>query len=264
METLRMKVHAVTWNSPLGPEISPYLNRAGIVRRLAYARLRAALDFARADAEARVLDFGCWDGHFLPSLLANFREVWGVDDDSGSLVETLPGVSSILQVARKLCESETGAAPRLGLVQASGEGLPFSTGYFDIVFCLDTLAHIAPPTRRRVVAELSRVTRAGGQLIVSLPIEVGPVLLLRQMMRALTRKSRDVYSAGDMLRSVAFRPRYTSLSAGAITGKGYDFRRDLELLQSSFTIRRKQFVPANVLGPLNSCVVVDCQSSRSH
>lgn len=254
-----MKVHVVTWNSPLGPDISPYLNRSRIVRSLAYARLQAALSFARADPEARVLDFGCWEGHFLPSLLGNFREVWGVDDDSGSLVETLPSVSTILQVARKLCESEAGAAPRLGLVKATGVRLPFPTGYFDIVFCLDTLAHIVPPARRPVIAELSRVTRAGGQMIVSLPIEIGPVLLLRQMMRALTRKQRDVYSVGDALRSVAFRPRYATIGAGPVTSKGYDFRRDLELLQSSFTICRKRFVPANILGPLNAAVIVECR-----
>lgn len=230
-----IKVHVVTWKTPLGPRISPYLNPVRTVRRVMYARFQAALNLAHVDASARVLDFGCWDGHFLPSLLENFEEVWGVDDDSASCVDALPSSSTILQIARTLCEAEVGSPRRFGLVKASGPRLPFPGRYFDVVFCLDTLAHVAPTLRPRVIAELSRITQPNGKLIFSLPIETGAVGALRQVMRALTRKQRD----SNMRR--------------------YDFRRDLELLQSSFTICNRRFVPAQFLRALNPALIVECR-----
>src|SRR5262245_60771507 len=143
-----MKVHFVQWRTPLGDSISPYVNRLGAVRRLSYSRLQAALNVVRTQPVRRVLDFGCWDGHFLPSLLQHFDEVWGVDDDSASVVEMLANCSTILQTARRLCEFETGSITRLRLVKATGTALPLPDAYFDVAFSLDTLAHIRQTDRR--------------------------------------------------------------------------------------------------------------------
>jgi SAM-dependent methyltransferase len=46
-------------------------------------------------------------------------------------------------------------------VKASGDALPFKTGSFDAVFCIDTL-HLLKGAR-----ELARVAKKGGKLIVS-------------------------------------------------------------------------------------------------
>ncbi len=230
-----MKVHIVKWKTPLGPSLSPYANRVSIVRGVVYARLQAALDLVRQDRRARVLDFGCWDGHFLPSLLKHFDDVWAVDDDSASILEALPSRSTILQVARDLCEAELGAGGRVGLTKASGFDLPFRGGDFDVVFCLDTLTHVEEAARPRVIAELRRIVRPGGQVIVSLPVERGPARILRGFMRALTRKQIDVAS------------------------QRYDFRKDLKLLQKAFEIRRMRFVPVHFLGALNPTLLLDCR-----
>ncbi len=100
----RKEVQVVEWRTPFGSSISPYINRVPAVRRLSYARLQAALDMVHSEAAGRVLDFGCWDGHFLPSLLKHFNDVWGVDDDSASVIDRVPGCWTTLNVARKLCE----------------------------------------------------------------------------------------------------------------------------------------------------------------
>src|SRR5688572_22821020 len=117
-------VHYVSWRTPLGPSLSPYLNKIRMVRRLSYARFGAALRLADVSAK-RVLDFGCWDGHFLPSLLKHFSEVWGIDDDSASLVETVRGCWTILQVAQTLAESEVPTPLPPIVSKAQGEALPF-------------------------------------------------------------------------------------------------------------------------------------------
>jgi ubiquinone/menaquinone biosynthesis C-methylase UbiE len=231
----RQRIHVVKWRTPLGDSISPYLNKLQTVRQLSYMRFQAALDLAHPNPAACVLELGCWDGHFLPSLLNHFHEVWGVDDDSASVVEMLPGYWTILQLSRRLCESELGSVPRLGLTKATALALPFRDRHFDVVFCIDTLTHVQKSRRLQVINELRRITKPEGQLIFSLPVEIGPIHLLREAARTLTHKRIDQNS------------------------RKYDFRADLELLRSSFAVCTAKFIPVNALGALNPAVLVDCR-----
>src|SRR4051812_14977989 len=201
------KVHVVRWPVPLDESISPFKNKWNVVRRLSYVRFQAALNMVRTQPKpVRVLDFGCWAGHLLPSLLKEFGEVWGVDDDSASTVETLPQSWTILQIARELCERELGPLRYLGLAKATGVSLPFKDSYFDVVFCLDTLAHVQEASRAEVIRELNRVTKPEGQCIFSFPIETGPVFVLKEVARMMTGKKSDP------------------------NAKGYDYRDDMRLV----------------------------------
>ena len=236
MNISERKIHRVRFHTPLDASVNPYTNRLRAVRSLHYQRLYRALNLIERTRSERVLELGCWAGYFLPSLLKYFPEVWGVDDDSCSVLESAPGYSSILQIARKLCEAELGSTSGLHLTKATGSALPFHDRYFDVVVCMDTLANIERPSRFDVVNELRRVTRLDGQLIFSLPIEVGPASLLKEGIRLLTGKRID---------------------SGT---KQYDFRDDLELLRTTFPLCRPQFFPVNILGKLSTVVIVDCRT----
>lgn len=228
-------VRRVRSSVPIDSSFNPYINRVAAVRWLFYERMEAALNLVKSDAKERALDVGCWAGYFLPSLLRRFSEVWGVDNDSGSVVSEARGPWTILQIARTLCEAETGESRHLGLVKATGLALPFATEYFDVIFCLDTLAHIPSDERGAVVKELRRVTRNDGQCIFSLPIELGPMLYLKKAVRAITQKNIDEMTTR------------------------YDFRHDLRLLESSFLKCEHEFFPVRKLGSLNPFVLVSCQ-----
>lgn len=219
----------------LGSSVSPYDSRLGAVRYLSYARFQAALNSLRPVPGGRALDFGCWTGHFLPSLMKYFPDVWGVDDDSASVLDAVPDLWTILQVARRLCESEAGIRAHPGLVKATGSALPFSDGYFDVVFCIDTLTHVPISRRLDVIHELRRITKPDGQLIFSLPIETGPMQFLKGVARTLTGKRIDPDT------------------------RCYDFRGDLESLRSSFSACKTRFFPVDRLGSLNPFVVADCR-----
>lgn len=52
-------------------------------------------------------------------------------------------------------------------VQMLDYRLPFEDGEFDVVFCLETVEHVSQP--ERLVAELGRVTRSGGTMVLSTP-----------------------------------------------------------------------------------------------
>jgi SAM-dependent methyltransferase len=106
-----------------------------------------AHDFVRPAGDERVLDVGTGAGALAIALAPVVREVVGVDP-----------VSELLELAR-----ERGAA-NTEFVEADGTELPFPDGGFDLAGTHRTLHHIARPDL--VVAELARVTRPGGRVLV--------------------------------------------------------------------------------------------------
>jgi SAM-dependent methyltransferase len=97
----------------------------------------------------RLLDVGCWGGEGLERMGAagGFRELYGVD----------------------LLDASVEAARRKGIraerVDLNHETLPFPDEFFDSVTCLAVVAQVFDP--ERVVAELGRVLKIDGQLLLS-------------------------------------------------------------------------------------------------
>lgn len=97
--------------------------------------------------EARLLDAGCGGGATLVELA-----------DLGTAVGLEPSpISRAKALAR-------GAAQ---IIDGSLEALPFGDGAFDLALVLDVLEHL--PERSRALAELHRVVRPGGALVVTVP-----------------------------------------------------------------------------------------------
>jgi ubiquinone/menaquinone biosynthesis C-methylase UbiE len=110
------------------------------------ARLRS---FLEPRGDERVLDAGTGTGALAFALAPLVREVVGVDP-----------VAALLDEAR----ARTGEFPNVELVQGDATRLAFGSGSFDVAACLRTLHHVAWP--EQVVAELVRVTRPGGLVLV--------------------------------------------------------------------------------------------------
>jgi SAM-dependent methyltransferase len=90
--------------------------------------------------ETRVLDAGCGEG-VLVDEYADRLAITGVDANySSARVRT-----------------------------ASLTALPFEDGSFDRALCLDVLEHLSYEDQPRALAELYRVLRSGGELLVSVP-----------------------------------------------------------------------------------------------
>lgn len=106
-------------------------------------------------------------------------------------------------VAVDLAEPAVTAAreryPDLEAVVADTRQLPFEDGYFDAALSNSTLDHLA--SRREVaaaLAELARVLRPGGRLVITLDNPLNPLIALRNALpRRLARGLRRVpYDAG--------------------------------------------------------------------
>src|SRR5262249_35259093 len=103
-------------------------------------------------ADQRILDIGCGTGRFAAKVLDRYpdTQVWGIDLSDG-----------MLRQCSTRCEATGG---RLHLVQGDSERLPFCNDTFDVVTCTHSFHHY--PHQERVVAEMYRVLRPGGRLLI--------------------------------------------------------------------------------------------------
>ena len=110
------------------------------------ARLRA---FVPLSGDERAVDAGTGAGALALALAPLVREVVGVDL-----------VPELLEEARKLATD----LPNVSFVEGDATRLPFDSFSFDLAATARTLHHVRRP--ELVVAELTRVTRPGGMVLV--------------------------------------------------------------------------------------------------
>jgi ubiquinone/menaquinone biosynthesis C-methylase UbiE len=121
------------------------------------ARERAVLDLlGRADAMPlagrRVLDVGCGDG----SVLLDMQRYGAAPDD-------LYGIDLL----RDRVESARAKLPAGHIEQGDARFLPFEDGAFDLTLGFTILSFVVDPALRRMVAaEMTRVTRPGGLILL--------------------------------------------------------------------------------------------------
>jgi ubiquinone/menaquinone biosynthesis C-methylase UbiE len=107
----------------------------------------AVRDFVQPRGDERALDVGTGAGALAFALAPLVREVVGLDP-----------VPELLELARAR------ALPNTEFVEGDGTALPFPDASFDLGGTHRTLHHVATPGR--IVAELARVTRPGGHVLV--------------------------------------------------------------------------------------------------
>jgi ubiquinone/menaquinone biosynthesis C-methylase UbiE len=105
--------------------------------------------FIQPRGDERALDVGTGAGALALALAPLVREVVGVDR-----------VPELLALARE----RAAAFGNVELVEADATALPFADGSFDLVATIRTLHHVPRP--ELVIAELARVTRQGGRVLV--------------------------------------------------------------------------------------------------
>ncbi len=113
------------------------------------------LDLAAPAGPEVVADIGCGNGLYLAELArrGHVGHVLGIDMSTG-----------MLRAARQ--RADDAGRPGLALLAADATALPLRDGAADLTFAMHMLYHVPEP--RRAVAELRRVTRPGGRLIVGL------------------------------------------------------------------------------------------------
>jgi len=147
----------------------------------------------------RVLDVGCNWGRWSLSAARAGAEVTGIDPSLGA-------VAAMRRVARQLGLSVNG-------VVGDARYLPFPDDTFDVAYSYSVLQHFSKDDARAAFAEMARVLRPGGMLLVQMPLKTGVRCLQHQLRRGF-REPRN------------FEVRYWSVSElkKALRGRFEDVR----------------------------------------
>ena len=117
------------------------------------AQVQALADDAGVDMTgARVLDVGGGPGYFAEAFARRGAHYYGLEPDVGEMA------AAGIKVAQA--------------VRGDGTALPFATDSFDIVYSSNVAEHIPNPWE--MGAEMLRVTRPGGLIIMSYTVWLGP------------------------------------------------------------------------------------------
>ncbi len=115
--------------------------RAGQERRLRLVRQHVTLE------GQRILDVGCGVGMYTSAFARYSEHVFGIE------IEFERACAAHLHIPR--------------IAQSVGESLPFGDDAFDVVFSHEVLEHVADD--RLSAAEMVRVTRPGGHVVIFVP-----------------------------------------------------------------------------------------------
>ena len=134
-------------------------------------RFDTGLALAQSFRGRRMLDYGCGDGTFLAMLSATAgrpAEAVGAELDDDQIVD---------------CRRRLGGRAGLSFVSIDSLGLPAHDGRYDAVVCMEVLEHVVDLDP--VIDRLWRLLAADGTLLISVPVETGLPLLVKQAARCI-------------------------------------------------------------------------------
>jgi ubiquinone/menaquinone biosynthesis C-methylase UbiE len=155
-------------------------------RHLPYHRMLDDLEVELVERYAAgkdVLEVGCGTGLILERVASFSDEAWGFDLSSGMLARA--------------------RTRGLRVAQASVTDIPFPDERFDVTCSFKVLAHVEPI--RAAVAELARVTRRGGYLLLEF---YNPLSL-----RYLVKRLKPPHAISEKISDDAVFTRYDTLAA---------------------------------------------------
>ena len=213
-------------------------------------RFRTTLDLLRPFRGRRLLDYGCGDG----TLIALLHEsgvvpalTVGADLDDQQVVD---------------CRSRLGHLGGVRFERIADLEWPQHAGAYDVVVCTEVLEHVVDVDG--IVDSLHRLVADGGTLVVSVPVEIGLPLVVKQAVRRIA----GWRGIGDYKWTTAY--TWRELAAGVFAGrephmprpihhgatgvpfhdhKGFNWKTLADRIASRFAIEAVHASPFARLGP---------------
>ncbi len=195
------------------------------------AHIRQALANASLTLDKRILDAGCSDGELLVRANGVYASAVGADHNFQALQSFNQRLAS---------------TPHCHALQSDLCRLPFADERFDVVFCLETLEHVYDESR--AIVELKRVLKSDGTLIVTVPIELGLSVLLKQGISKLCFGGyRGAYTWGELINAMT--GKLDKIERESLSShKGFDFRKTLREIDQHFSDLHYRGLPFTWLG----------------
>jgi SAM-dependent methyltransferase len=232
------------------------LEQGNFLTRLAHSgRYKRTIELAGDIRGAVAIDIGCGDGMLLRRAYDRgiIRAGYGIDMDPEM---------------RKSAAARFAGIDGFRFVDPAELATLVPPGSCDLGICTETLEHVANPPA--VLDAMTACCRPGGHVIVTVPIEVGPSLLGKQLGRYLAGLRRpygyegyrlhELVSAGILWNPRAFDANRLHDQIAAKGHKGFDYRDIEAALQARMDIERTLYSPLPLTGPiLNSTVMWRCR-----
>ena len=215
----------------MGYDNATYSSRWFVKRLSHQSRFTCALELLDLRREDIFLDFGAGDGHLVG--MAYERQ----PQANYSLLE----IDFNIDVIRK----NLAHLPVLRIYKKAAD-IPLST--FSKISCLEVLEHVTVNSLPSVLRNIYDLLLPGGVLVVSVPIELGPASLFKNVFRFATGLTHPGMNTKAVSLSAVGLARKGPREEGLL---GFDYRvvRNL-LLQTGFKLERTRFTPFSIGGPL--------------
>jgi SAM-dependent methyltransferase len=216
------------------------------------ARFETGLRLAARFRGRRLIDYGCGDGTFLALLMAR--------PEAEAPASAVGAELDDRQVED--CRGRLGSDRRLSFVTIDRLASAEEAGRYDGLVCMEVLEHVID---WGPVFELwQRIVKPGGTIVISVPVETGPALIVKQAARRVAgwRKIGDYpgmapYAWGEYVRSV-FAGRQPHITRPVHRGgdgrgfychKGFNWRALKQALAGRFTLESTLGSPLSWLPP---------------
>jgi SAM-dependent methyltransferase len=158
-------------------------------------RFATGLRLARLVGGGRVLDYGCGDGTFLALMLHG---------------ESAPRVAVGTELHPHTvddCRRRFAGDDRLQFLLVDDLDDAGARGSYDAIYCMEVFEHVVDPSP--VLDRLERLLAPGGSVVISVPIETGLPVIVKQMVRRIAGwrgighyPGTTGYSFAELLRSI--------------------------------------------------------------
>ena len=212
-------------------------------------RFATALKLASQFSNRRILDYGSGDGTFLAlAMMADAPPAAAVG------AELLDGVIDD-------CRTRYSAEPRMSFVQVKSLDAHEHARQYDAVFCMEVLEHVYDWEPE--LARMSRLLAQDGTLVVSVPVETGVPVVVKQIARTIAGWRKIGHYPGTTpyswpeLASAVFagraqhvtRPVFDFGSGPCHDHKGFNWRVLHDRLMKQFDVTHVMASPFAWLGP---------------
>jgi len=197
---------------------------------------RSRFDFAlklAGNNPGAVLDYGCGDGTFLTMIEPKASFACGVDIAKNQIEECKQRF-----IGRKMIFEPINSA--MHSIRPEG---------FDLVTCMETLEHCTKPVVEIVLNDLVAMVKPHGRVLISVPIEIGPVFVLKKVVRTFAAWRGSEID----------RPEYGEDGGKYHSHYGFNWKGLELVIRKYFIIKNRFFTPLNwTRGFFSSQVWFEC------
>ena len=213
-------------------------------------RFATAARLARTVKGSRILDYGCGDGTFLGLLM---------NGDSAPRLAVGAEISvPIVEDCRKRFTDQRG----LHFILVEDLDRAAHKSSYDAIYCMEVLEHVVEPAP--LLDRLASLLAPGGTLVISVPIETGVPVIVKQAVRRVAGwrgvghyPGTTGYTLMELVRSVfarstqhVTRPVFTHDDGTTFHDhKGFNWRVIRELVRERFDLTSESTSPVERLGP---------------